>query len=179
MCNVFSLSLFLSGWAAWHLAHLLEFSHSDALRGATESHSWWVLVWGFCLRRCPAMHLKSSFCVWVCYTSSPSAPRLSLLLRSCFLFITLQSDSNSITHVHTSGVAFEDWLLTLSSSNWACKLSQILFICSLIISSLEGFLEKRLHFSDDSSSSDAANERVQHKANKKMISPLISGCYCL
>lgn len=43
---------------------------------------------------------------------------------------------------------WEDWLLTLSSSNWACKLSQILFICSLytIISSLEGFLEKRLHF---------------------------------
>lgn len=43
---------------------------------------------------------------------------------------------------------WEDWLLTLSSSNWACKISQVLFICSLyaIISSLEGFLEKRLHF---------------------------------
>lgn len=102
--HVFSL---LSGWAAWHLAHLLEFSHSDALRGAAESHSWWVSVWGFCLRRCPAMHLKSSFCMWVLH-KLPPAPSLSLLLRSCFLFITLQSDSNSITHVHSSGAAFKN-----------------------------------------------------------------------
>lgn len=62
---------------------------------------------GFLFKTMPR-HASQKLILCVSVTQAPScAQSLSLLLRSCFLFITLQSDSNSITHVHSSGVAFK------------------------------------------------------------------------
>lgn len=122
---------------------------------------------------------KIVLCVSVLHKLPSCAQSLSSP-RSCFLFITLQSDSNSITHVHSSGAAFKN---SDSVNPFLYELS--LYAFSDIVRSalpLHTIIPWRSVYtsiiSDEFQSSDAASDRGHYQyRHKTMISTLISGCY--